>query len=133
MNMRTIGRRVAVTASAAAAATGIVLGGAGVASADTSHGEVWSSNCSGNFMASYNGGWQVYNSIINNSRTANCAGWIDVTWNGNTSSWDGLLGYTGVLPGQRNTSFPQPDNSPALARACIQASDDAHARCTGWW
>ncbi|MET7981810.1 hypothetical protein [Streptomyces sp. NPDC005281] len=53
MNARTVARRAAVGAGTPTGVAALVLGGSGVASAETARSTVWSHNCSGTLMTQY--------------------------------------------------------------------------------
>ncbi|MFF4537022.1 hypothetical protein [Streptomyces aureus] len=136
MNARTLARRAVVGAGTLAGVATLVLGGSGVASAETARSTVWSKNCSGTLMTNYvqgGGGWQVRNYVNNTAGSTTCSGWIDWAEFGNTSDFDGLVNRVWVDPGRSQESLFMPDNAPALARVCVQANGDNTARCSAWW
>lgn len=127
-------RRAAVVAGAVAGAGVLVLGGSGVASAETARYGVWSASCHGTMMTEDNSvvGWQVRNQV-DNYGDAQCSGWMDWAPEGNTSHFYGLQARIWV-PGHNSLeSGFVPDNSPALTRVCVQAANDGTARCSSWW
>ncbi|GHI09647.1 hypothetical protein AQI88_27425 [Streptomyces cellostaticus] len=136
MNARSIVRRAAVGAGTLAGVATLVLGGSGVASAETARYTVWSNRCSGTLMTQYvsgGGGWQVRNYVNNNSGGTTCSGWIDWAADGDTNHFYGLQNRIWVDPYHSQESTYIPDNDPALARVCVQANGDNYARCTAWW
>ncbi|MDJ0343469.1 hypothetical protein QMK19_18120 [Streptomyces sp. H10-C2] len=136
MNAGSVVRRTAVTVGALVGASTLVLGGSGVASAETAGNSVTSKNCTGTMMTQYvagGGGWQVRNYVNNSNGSVNCSGWMDWAPDGNTGHFYGLQNriYVDRYNSQESTYLP--DNSPALTRVCVQASDDGSARCSAWW
>ncbi|MFE0510739.1 hypothetical protein [Streptomyces sp. NPDC058964] len=136
MNAGSIVRRVAVGAGTLAGVATLVLGGSGVASAETAQYTARSNNCTGTMMTQYvsgGGGWQVRNYVNNSGGSTTCSGWIDWAPQGDTNHFYGLQNRIWVDPWRTQESTYIPDNSPALARVCVQANGDNTARCTPWW
>jgi hypothetical protein len=126
-------RKAAVVAGTMAGAGALVLGGGGVASADTARVDVWSASCHGTMYSRYlSTGWEVRN-WVDNQGMEQCSGWMDWTPDGNTSSYYGLRNRIWLGAHFSYSTSYLSDNSPALTRVCVQAANDAHARCSAWW
>lgn len=136
MNVGRMVRRAAVGVGTVGVTSAIVLGGSGVASAETTQYQVRSASCVGNMMTGYvtgGGGWQVRNYVDNSNGSVTCSGWMDWAPDGDTNHFYGLQNRIWVDPHWALESTYLPDNSPALTRVCVQAGNDGTARCTPWY
>lgn len=136
MNVGSFGRKAAIAVGTLGVTGTLVLGGSGVASAETTQYQVTSGSCVGSMMTGYvsgGGGWQVRNYVNNSNGSVTCSGWMDWAQYGDTNHYYGLQNRIWVDPHQSMESTYLPDNSPALTRVCVQANNDGTARCTPWF